>query len=268
MKRFVFLNILNQPVATSLSALLCIIIVASLQLPQLNRLTKPEKAISPEVLKQAVDKENLRLNLLQKTPAFGFNNLVANWTFLNFLQYFGDDKARDITGYNLSPKYFEIIINRDPHFLGAYIGLSTSISLYAAMPEKSVALMAQGLKSMSAQSPPQSYYVWRYKAIDELLFLGDAQAARKSFEKAAEWASTYSDQESKNVATFSGKTAKFLARNPKSKTAQAAAWAMILSSTTDSHAQKIAISRIEALGGKVFMTPEGKVEKIQPPARD
>lgn len=43
---------------------------------------------------------------------------------------------------------------------------------------------------------------------------------------------------------------------------------MILSNTTDPRAQKIAIERIEALGGKVFMTPEGKVEKIQPPAQD
>ena len=248
--------------------IITIVAIASLQLPQLNRLTKQDKTTSPQALKQAVETEKIRLNLLQKTPTFGFNNLIANWTFLNFLQYFGDDDARKVTGYNLSPEYFKIIVDRDPHFLGAYISLSNSISMYAAMPEKSVALMAQGLKSMSAQSPPKSYYVWRYKAIDELLFLGDAQAAKKSFEKAAEWASTYSDQESKNVATFSRKTAAFLARNPKSKTAQAAAWAMILSSTTDSHAQKIAISRIEALGGKVFMTPEGKVEKIQPPARD
>lgn len=248
--------------------IISIVAIASLQIPQLNRLTKRDKTTSPEALQQAVNQENLRLNLLQKTPTFGFNNLVANWTFLNFLQYFGDDEAREVTGYNLSPKYFEIIINRDPRFVDAYLSLSNSISMYAAMPEKSVALMAQGLKSMSPQFPAQSYYVWRYKAIDQLLFLGDAQGARQSFEKAAEWASNYSDQESKNVANISRTTAAFLARNPRSKLAQVSAWTMILSNTTDPRAQKIAIERIEALGGKVFMTPEGKVEKIQPPAQD
>lgn len=268
MRRSIFLNTQNQLVTTALSALLCIIAIGSLQLPQLNRLTKQDKTTSPEELQQAVEKENLRLNLLQKTPSFGFNNLVANWTFLNFLQYFGDDDARKVTGYNLSPKYFEIIINRDPRFVDAYLSLSNSISMYAAMPEKSVALMTQGLKSMSPQFPPQSYYVWRYKAIDQLLFLGDAEGARQSFEKAAEWASTYSDQESQNVANISRTTAAFLARNPRSKLAQASAWMMILSNTTDPRAQKTAISRIEALGGKVFMTPEGKVEKIQPPLQD
>jgi hypothetical protein len=139
--------------------------------------------------------------------------------------------------------------------------------MYAGMPEKSVALMEQGLKSMSPKTPPNSYYVWRYKAIDELLFLGNSQAARQSFEKAAEWASTYSDEESKNIAAFSRKTAEFLSRNPNSKFAQVAAWTMVLSNTRDKRVEKIAISRIEAIGGKVVITPEGKV-KIQPPPRD
>jgi hypothetical protein len=99
------------------------------------------------------------------------------------------------------------------------------------------------------------------------LFLGNSQAARQSFEKAAEWASTYSDEESKNIAAFSRKTAEFLSRNPNSKFAQVAAWTMVLSNTRDKRVEKIAISRIEAIGGKVVITPEGKV-KIQPPPRD
>ncbi len=245
-----------------------ILAVGSLQVPQLNRLNKRAKTASPDALQKAVNSEKIRLNLLQKTPDFGFNNLVSNWVFLKFLQYFGDDEARKLTGYNLNPKYFEIIIDRDPRFLGAYISLSNSISMYAALPEQSVVLMEKGLKSMSSQSPPRSYYVWRYKAIDELLFLGNAQAARKSFDKAAEWASTYSDQESKNVATVSRKTAEFLARNPNSKLAQATAWIMVLSNTTDPLAQKIAISRLNRLGAKVFMTPQGTIEKIQLPSKD
>jgi hypothetical protein len=258
---------LNQLVATSLIGLLCIVAVWALQMPQLNRLKNGLETSLPEALRQEVELENLRLNLLQKTPAFGYDNLFADWTFLYFLQYFGDDKARDMTGYSLSPKYFEIIVDRDPRFLGTYIGLSTSISMYAGMPEKSVALMEQGLKSMSPKNPPNSYYVWRYKAIDELLFLGNSQAAGQSFEKAAEWASTYSDEESKNIAAFSRKTAEFLSRNPNSKFAQVAAWTMVLSNTRDKRVEKIAISRIEAIGGKVVITPEGKV-KIQPPPRD
>jgi hypothetical protein len=251
---------LNQSIAASLVAVLCIFVVGGLQLPQLNRLSNRAKTASSEELQQAVKSEELRLNLLQNTPTFGYDNLLANWVFLNFLQYFGDDDARAVTGYRLSPKYFAIIVDRDPRFLGAYIGLSTSISMYAAEPEKSVALMGKGLESMSPQFPPKSYYVWRQKGIDELLFLGNTQAARQSFEKAAEWASTYSDEESKTVAAISSATAEFLARNPKSKSAQVAAWTMVLNNGSDDRTRKIAISRIEALGGKVTVMPEGRVQ--------
>lgn len=258
---------LNHWVATSLVALLCIGVIGSLQVPQLKRLSNRAKNASPQELKQDINSEKLRLNLLQKTPAFGYDNLSADWVFLNFLQYFGDDDARAVTGYSLSPDYFEIIVDRDPRFLGAYTGLSTSISLYAGRPEKSVALMEKGLKSMSPHSPPKSYYVWRQKGIDELLFLGNAQAARQSFQKAAEWASTYSDRESQVVAALSRRTAEFLARNPTSKSAQVVAWTMVLNYATDDRTRKIAISRIEALGGQVIVTPQG-VMQVRPPKQD
>ena len=258
---------LNPSIASSLVILISILAVGMLQVPQLNYLTNRAKNASPEALRQDVDLEKLRLNLLQKTPAFGFDNLFADWVFLNFLQYFGDEETRAVSGYSLSPEYFEIIVDRDPRFLGAYTGLSTSISLYAAKPEESVALMEKGLKSMSPQSPPKSYYIWRQKGIDELLFLGNTQAARQSFKNAAEWASTYSDEESQNVAAISRRTSEFLARNPKSKSAQVTAWAMVLNTVTDDRTRKIAISRIEALGGKVIITPEG-VPKIRLPKTD
>ena len=40
--------------------------------------------------------------MLKNLPSFGFDNLIADWTFLKFLQYFGDDEARDVTGYDLA----------------------------------------------------------------------------------------------------------------------------------------------------------------------
>jgi hypothetical protein len=99
------------------------------------------------------------------------------------------------------------------------------------------------------------------------LFLGNTPAARQSFEKAAEWASTYSDEESKTVAVLSRRTSEFLARNPKSKLAQVVAWTMVLNTVTDDRTRKIAISRIEALGGKVIITPDG-ARKVRLPQAD
>jgi hypothetical protein len=257
----------RQSIVVTITVLLSLLAVVVLQLPHLYKLKSGTQQATGEALQREVEQENLRLSLLQKFPAFGFDNLLADWVFLNFLQYFGDDKARLETGYSLSPEYFKIIVERDPRFLGAYIGLSTSISLYAGKPAESVALMEKGLKSMTPKMPAKSYYLWRLKGIDELLFLGNTQAAKQSFETAAEWASRYPDEKSQQIAAFSRQTAAFLARNPSSKSAQINAWAMVLNNVIDERTRQIIINQIESLGGKVMVTPEGTVG-IQLPETD
>ncbi|MEY3223444.1 MAG: hypothetical protein RLZZ203_2300, partial [Cyanobacteriota bacterium] len=177
------------------------------------------------------------------------------------------EEARDKTGYSLSPEYFEVILGRDPRFLAAYLGLSVSSSLYAGMPEKSIALMEKGLKSLSPQLPQKSYFIWRYKGTDELLFLGNAKAAQISFLKASEWANTYNDEESKHVAFLSQKTAEFLSRNPDSKSARVATWMTVLNNKVDEKTRKRAIREIEALGGQVITNPNG-TNTIKLPEKD
>lgn len=259
----------RQNLSKSLGSLLvasgCIFVIGALQLSQLNQLKNKAKNPSLEYFQSEINSERTRLNFLNKVPVFGFDNLFADWVFLSFIQYFGDNEAREMTDYRLSPDYFEVILQHDPKFLDAYYFLSTSSSIYAAMPERSVALMDKKLKVLSQKILPKYYYVWRYKAIDELLFIGDGKAARQSFAKAAEWANLFSDSESKNAAAISRRTAEFLANNPNSKYAQVSAWAMVLSNTKDQTTRKIAISRIEALGGKIFISPDGRLSLQLPP---
>lgn len=257
----------GQLVGPSLVALTCAALIGTTQLPQLRKISTKTSTASVPVLQQEIAAEKLRLNLLEKLPTFGFSNLLADWVFLNFLQYFGDDEVREKTGYELSPEYFEVILSRDPYFLDGYFFLSGSTALYAGMPERSVALMNRSLEQLSPQVPPKSYYVWRYKGIDELLFLGDSKAAQHSFAMAAKWASTYTDPESQSVAEFSRRTAQFLARNPRSKFAQVAAWSQVLGNATDDRTRQIAVKRIRALGGDVVTGPDG-TSRIKTPPRD
>ncbi|MEH2317157.1 hypothetical protein [Nostoc sp.] len=251
--------------ATSLVACVCILGVVLIQFPQLQKLINSKKSASLETLEKEIKSEKLSLNFLQKMPSFGYDNFIGDLIYLNFLQYFGDDEVRDKTGYSLSPEYFEVIIERDPRFLAVYRSLSISTSLYAAMPERAIALSEKGLKSLSPWIPEKSYYVWRYKGIDELLFLGNAQAAQKSFATAANWASNFSDAESQLIANTSQRTAEFLSRNPNSKYAQISTWAMVLNYQVDQRTRKRAIRAIEALGGKVITTPEGTNKIVFPP---
>jgi hypothetical protein len=255
----------RQAFTTPIVACVCILGVSLIQFPQLQKLINSKQSVSLETLEKEIKSEKLRLNFLKKAPSFGYDNFIADLVYLNFSQYFGDDEVRDKTGYSLSPEYFEVILERDPRFLAAYRSFSISTSLYAAMPERAIALSEKGLKSLSPFVPEKSYYVWRYKGIDELLFLGNYQAAQKSFATAANWASNFSDAESQGVADSSRKTAEFLSRNPNSKYAQISTWSMVLNNQVDERTQKRAIREIEALGGKVITTLEGTHKILFPP---
>ncbi|MEC4887548.1 MAG: hypothetical protein SAL70_40505 [Scytonema sp. PMC 1070.18] len=259
--------LLSQGMTAFFTACVCMLGVSWLQLPRMQKLLFSNKTISIETLQREVHSEQLRLNLLKKMPAFGYDNLIANWVYLSFLQYFGDEEVRAKTGYSLSPDFFEVILARDPRFINAYLSLSSSTSMYAGVPERSIELTEKGLQSLSPFAPERSYYVWRYKGIDELLFLGHSQAAKQSFEKAAEWANQHSDQDSKNVAYISQKTTEFLNRNPDSKFARIATWTMVLNNQVDEKTGQRATREIEALGGKVITHPDGTY-KVQLPQQD
>ena len=245
---------------------LCITLVLVLQSTYLKRLTE-DKNLSLQELQKEDEQKQINLQVLKKIPSFGFKNLVADWTFLQFLQYFGDDQARNQTGYRLSPEYFDVIVNSDPLYPNIHHFITTSVSIYSVMPEKSVALVDKILESMTPQLPKTSYYTWRSKAIDELLFLGDSKAAQESFIIASQWASLHNDEESQNVARNSYQTAQFLENNPDSKNAQISAWTTILGNAVDEHSREIAINKIEELGAKIEVNSNGQM-MIIPPQND
>lgn len=249
----------RQAVITPLVGFLCLLGVGWLQLPQLQTLLRSKEDISVEALERQLNAERVQLNFLKRIPTFGYDNLIANWVYLSYLQYFGDDEARAKTGYRMTPEYLEVVLDRDPRFLAAYLSLSTGSSIYAGMPERSIEIMERGLKYLSPGVPQRSYYAWRYKGIDELLFLGDTKAAQTSFTTAAEWASNFSDEESQLIALRSQQTADFLSENPDSKQAKISAWTMVLNSQSDEKTLARAIRELEALGAKIISTPEGNM---------
>ncbi|OJJ26604.1 hypothetical protein BI308_05805 [Roseofilum reptotaenium AO1-A] len=260
---------MNRQWANTMAAggliLLCSLAIFSVQLLKLNRLKVESTERSPQQRQQEVAQEALELKLLQVLPNFGFDNLTANWSFVKFLIYFGDDPARDQTGYDLSTEYFKVTLTEDPRFIPAYFGLSASVSLYSGQPDISVSMMQQGLEQLSSQDPPRGYYAWRYMGVDQLLFLGEGEAARDSFTKAAEWASEYNDPESETIMALSASTAEFLAENPNSKRAQFQAWGSVLINATDEKTRQRAITSMEAIGGRVILDSEGRIESLIPP---
>jgi tetratricopeptide (TPR) repeat protein len=241
--------------------------IVYLQTPQLTALKQQGKNLSKAALQQEEAKAKAQLSISKQLPTFGFKNLVADWHFINFMQYFGDNEVRQKAGYASAMEYFDAILDRDPRFFDAYFYLSNTGSIYAGQPERSVALMNRGLKSLSPKVPDRSYFIWRLKAVDELLFLGNAPEARNSMQNAANWAKQYDTEEGQNVARLSQNTANYLARNPNSKQAQFDAWNMVLKAAVDDFAIKRAIVGIQGTGGKVTMSSTGEF-KVEAPAKD
>jgi hypothetical protein len=242
-------------------------VIIYLQMPQLAALKQQGKSLSKVDLQRAESKTKVRLSLAKMMPTFGFKNLIANWHFIDFIQYAGDTEVRQIAGYGAAMDYFDAILDRDPRFLYAYYYLSSTGSIYAGQPERSVSLMDRGLKLLSPKVPDRGYYIWRLKAVDELLFLSRIPDAQNSMQTAANWARQNPNPEGQNVARISQNTANYLARNPNSKQAQFDAWSMVLNTAVDDFVIKRAIAEIRATGGKVTISPTGEL-KVEAPVTD
>jgi hypothetical protein len=248
-----------------MAALVCCVL--SIQTSALSRLRAQEQSIAkPQIERDVAERAN-RIAVLSKMPSFGFNNLIANTMLIDYMQYFGEEKARNINGYSLGLDYFDLILAKDPRFYISYFYMSVTGNIYSAQPERSVAIMEKGFKSIDPRTPENSYYLWRLKGTDELLFLGNGKAAQKSMQTAADWANKVNDEESRRVSAMSQTTANFLAKNPNSKQAQFAAWMMVIENAVDIKAQKIALRKILELGGKVELDSKGQI-KITPPPKD
>jgi hypothetical protein len=205
----------------------------------------------------------MELRLFKSVPSFGFNNIIADWLYLQFIQYFGDGEARQKVGYSLSPDYFETIVDRDPKFIDAHLRLSVATSIFAGEPEKNIINLTKSLQALSPKtySPNyDAYYLWIYKGMDEMLFLGDNEAAKKSYEMAVKWAEIYNDEESLRVAKRVRQSIEFLSKNPNSKVARIGVWSLVLSSSSDQKTVQRAVEGIRALGGDVTIDAEGRVK--------
>ena len=229
---------------------------------QKSLIAPKQQALTPEDYEKQQQLEQLQLNVYKNLPSLGYGNLLADWFYLQFIQYFGDGEARKHTGYPLSPDYFQLVVDNDPSFVDANLKLAVSTSLFAGLPQQSVQFLEQSLektpsKMISPMYPP--YYLWIYKGVDELLFLGDIEAAKNSNTMAANWAEKYPDQASQNVAKRRRQTVEFLENNPNSRIAQIGAWSQVLNTAINQETVERVVGEIQALGGEVYRTPEGEI---------
>lgn len=253
----------NKWLGTLTNVVVAGVALAGIVLIQSDRLKRG--ALTAEDPKRFEQQEAIRLNVLEQAPTFGFNNLVSDWTFLNFLQYFGDDEARQKTGYNLNAEYFDVITRLDPRFAQSYLFISSSVSHHQGNPERGVQLMERGTKALSPQINPKAFMLWRFKGLDELLLLGDIPAAIHSYEMAAQW--TLGTPEAYLAPIFQ-QTADFLKQDPNSVPARFQSWLEVYaqaSSLNDRQTQQRAEEALLDLGATKQVNEKGETYFVPPP---
>ena len=247
----------SQYLAPSLATLISLIGVVFSQKQYHSQAIISQKNIDHFQRQQAL---KIALDVQKKLSSFGFDNLIADWKFLQYIQYSGNREAREETGYPLVTDYFEIVVDKDPRFISGILSLSTDNSLFAGRPDRTVVLMNQVLNHIDPENFPMGYYVWTYKAVDEILFLGNLNAAKNSYQRAVEWASLQKDPSWKIAVTRATETAQFLANNPDSNEAQIYAWFNILSTARDDKTKEYALQQVRALGAEVTITETGELQ--------
>ncbi|MEM7762114.1 MAG: hypothetical protein AAF298_28955 [Cyanobacteria bacterium P01_A01_bin.40] len=206
----------------------------------------------------ALEQEQARLiNWQSQAPDLSFGNLKANWSYLNFVQYFGDGDARETIGYNLVPEYFETITQIDPRFTTAYLNLSIANSMYSGNPEKTIALMEEVLASVNPESE-QAALLWTSKGLDELLFMGDKAAAIKSYEMAAKWANLSSSDRPDGLTIKDLEQALESTTEIDLKEAQVRAWSSVLVHVKDNHRRREIIDKIGIIKAEILALQETK----------
>ncbi len=233
---------------------------------QLNLLNSQSNVSSNQFFIQQEKKLDAESKFQKKMPSFGLNNLIADWNFLQYIQYMGDTEARNVTGYSVITNYFETIVKKDPRFVDANLAISSSNSIFAGNPIGTVELLEKSLEAIDPLNSSNSFFLWSYKATDEVLFLGDFEAAKKSYRTAAEW-SKLSDVTGKEViANRFLDTVSFLETEPDSASVQISAWTLVLSNNSDPKIKDYALKKIVELGGIITRKPNGTVE-IRPPKK-
>lgn len=233
--------------------------VIGLQQPKVKTLTR-EKLLERDY-QQENRLEELKVELLKNLPALGFENMLADWSLLQFIQYYGDVDARRQTNYDLSPDFLQAVVKNDPKFIRAYLLMSVASSLNAGKPDRTIAIMNEGLKKLTPDIP-DAYYIWLYKGVDELLFMGDIEAAKHSNQMAAEWAKIAGNSFIENSARG---TAHFLSTNPDSRAPRVGAWMLVWVNSQNEETRKLAKEKIEKLGGKLVVLGDNRVQAIPPP---
>jgi tetratricopeptide (TPR) repeat protein len=192
----------------------------------------------------------------ESLPSFGFRNIIADFYWLQFLQYYGDNKARSRSGYRFSYDYLKAITDRDPHFDTAYLFVNLAVTYQMGRPDLSEKLFLKGIASN-----PNSYQIWQARGFLHFLYTGDLKKAAYAFRRNAGLAVAQEGNAKQRWANYWIGIAKAIeVPDIDTRYTRRKIWEEIYANTSDKQVKKMALVHLKPLGAVAL--PDGSLQEI------
>jgi tetratricopeptide (TPR) repeat protein len=117
-----------------------------------------------------------------KLCAMGYDQLVADWYWLSFVQYIGDSEGRSRDKYAQADKYLDLIVGLDPKFVKAYWFAAFVVGGDQKQPELAAKFIDRGI-----EANPNNWYLPFIGGINQYLFAHNDLAAAKYYRMASKF---------------------------------------------------------------------------------
>lgn len=114
--------------------------------------------------------------------ALGYDQLLADWYWLTFVQYVGDTDGRARDGFADADRYLDIIVGLDPHFIKAYWFAAFIVGSEQHNPKRAQHFIDRGI-----DANVDNWYLPFIAGINQYLNAHDEVAAAKYYRMAAKY---------------------------------------------------------------------------------
>ncbi|MBX9696389.1 MAG: hypothetical protein K2Z81_28635 [Cyanobacteria bacterium] len=114
--------------------------------------------------------------------SLGFEQVIADYYWLQFIYYVGDSKARDLDHYEHADRYLDLITGLDPRIIQAYWFAAFTVGGDQKNPERAAELIERGL-----QANQDNWYLPYIAAVNQFLFARNTSEAARYYRMAAKY---------------------------------------------------------------------------------
>ncbi len=188
--------------------------------------------------------EYLPSSLALKMLSLGFDQFLADFYWLQFVQYLGDSEQRAKDNYADAERYVDLIASLDPKFINAYYFAAFIIGSEQHSPNLAAQIIDRGIEANQ-----DSWYLPFIAGINQYLYAHDEVKAAKYYRMAAKFP---------EAPKWLGRQAEILEAKIPSTIKEINVWDSIYNSSTDSVIKERARKKLASLWLKVYKTSPAK----------